>query len=321
MWLCANAFFPFYGFHNSAYGYLLQHGDNDTYFIQHDQHKYILRVWSKDKRLHKEIEAEMELLDFLVQHHVPVVQPLLLTQGGYLTVVQAPEGERMVGLFHYAPGTAPGKHITSEHSYPYGRAVAEMHQAWDSLKRTYPRAEKNRQVLLEEPVEKLLPAMAHRPADCAYLIELALQLRAEVSALETGSPVYGLCHCDLHKNNLLWFPESHLTLMDFDTCGYSWRAYDLAVLFWSTRYLPQAREVRHAYLQGYNSVRPLKEIEMQMLPYFVAIRDIYIAATECEQALRGTAGSSRIDDDFFDEHLAFLHAWMDAIQNDTYQDL
>ena len=75
-----------------------------------------------------------------------------------------------------------------------------------------------------------------------------------------------------------------------DLCGYGWRSYDLAILFWSTRSLPQAQAVREAYIEGYNTLRPLQPIELELLPYFVAVREIYIVKTELTRALRDITG-------------------------------
>jgi Ser/Thr protein kinase RdoA (MazF antagonist) len=312
---------PHYALLGSRHCHLLQHGDNDTYLVHHEQDKYILRVWQKDTRPREEIEAEMGLLSLLAQGQVPVARPLKRGDGIYLTAVNAPEGERLIGLFGYAAGKVPGKQITPEQSYAYGWAVAAMHQRFDSITHSYPRPPLNLQTLLETPVAALMPWLGHRPADEAYLMTLAETLTAQVSAVPLIPPLYGLCHGDLHKTNLLWTPEGQLTLLDFDLCGYGWRAYDLAVLFWSTRYLPQAEAVRAAYLEGYTTLRPLHPLEFQALPYFVAIRDIYITATELDHARRGVMGSDAINEAFFDEHFQFIRRWMAAIEAGSYQAL
>lgn len=312
---------PEYGLRGSRNCHLLQHGDNDTYLVHHEQQQYVLRVWSKDPRPHTEIEAELELLSLLAQQHIPVVQPLKRDDGRYLSAVTAPEGERFIGFFRYAPGTPPDTDITAEQSHAYGRAVAAMHHVFDTLTQPYPRPHWNLDRLLDAPIAAILPSLTHLPARAHYLSELAETLRARLSTLPTTSPLYGLCHSDLHKNNLLWTSDQQLTILDFDLCGYGWRAYDLAILFWSTRYLPQAKTVRDAYLDGYSTLRTLQPIELQVLPYFVAIRDIYVTATKIRHARQGVAGSDMITDEFFDGHFIFLQRWMEAITNNTYQAL
>lgn len=98
---------PHYSLTGSHTCQLLQHGDNDTYLAYQAQNKYILRVWSKDDRPWTEIEAEVELLDFLVQHGVPATQPLKRLDGRFLSEIYAPEGRRFVRVFHHADGRIP----------------------------------------------------------------------------------------------------------------------------------------------------------------------------------------------------------------------
>ena len=138
----------------------------------------------------------------------------------------------------------------------------------------------------------------------------------QVATVPQTVPFFGLCHGDLHKTNLLC-ADDQLTILDFDLCGVGWRSYDLAVLWWSTRFLPQAQAIREAYLAGYGTIRPLDALEMRVLPYWVAIRDIFIIATELKHAQRGVAGVV-IDAGFFAQHLQFLRVWMQAIKDETF---
>ncbi|MEM7129441.1 MAG: phosphotransferase [Chloroflexota bacterium] len=301
--------------------FLLQHGDNDTYIVYQGATKYILRVWSKDERTHAEIEAEVELLDYLAQNDVPVAKPLKRVDGRYLTEVNAPEGMRFVGIFHYAEGVIPGWQITPEQSFCYGQGVAKMHCTFDELTSPYLRPQWNLAKLLVGPLDTIHPMLIHRPSDQRYLVDLVEILSEKLADMPQTQPVFGLCHGDLHKANLLWTDDQQLTLLDFDLCGYGWRAYDLAILFWSTCHLKQAKAVREAYISGYGEVRPLESIELQTLPYFVAVRDIYIMQTRVGHMRRGVVDSQRVDQKFFDERFDFLRRWMKAVQDDSYYGL
>lgn len=300
---------------------LLQHGDNDTYLVRSAAERYVLRVWHHDDRLVAEAEAEMLLLAALAAHHAPVAKPIQRRDGGYVQAVHAPEGMRFVGLFAYAEGSPPGKQITPDQAYAYGKAVAHLHTAADKLRTTYSRPQIDLARLLDTPVQVITPLLAHRPHDVVYLHELALHLRDELEQLPQTPPLYGLCHGDLHKTNVLCDREGQLTIIDFDCCGYGWRAYDLAVLFWSTRHLPQAAAVRAAFLGGYMEHRSLSAQEIASIPHFVAAQHICITAVEIEQAARGVWGSEPITDAYFDERLRFLRTWMQATHDGIYMDL
>jgi Ser/Thr protein kinase RdoA (MazF antagonist) len=283
--------------------------------------RYVLRVWHHDDRPLAEAEAEMLLLAALAAHDAPVVQPIQRRDGAYVQAVGAPEGTRFVGLFAYAEGSPPGKQINPDQAYGYGKAVAHLHTAADKLPTTYARPQLDLARLLDAPVGMITPLLAHRPHDAAYLHELAQHLQDELNQLPQTPPVYGLCHGDLHKTNVLCDRDGQLTIIDFDCCGYGWRAYDLAVLFWSTRHLPHAAPVRAAFLRGYMEQRWVSAQEVASIPYFVAAQHICITGVEIEQATRGVWGSEPITDAYVDERLRFLRMWMQATKDGTYIDL
>jgi len=288
---------------------LVNRGDNDTYVVTAAGQRFALRVYNHERADRAEVEAELELLEALACRDVPVARPIRRRDGGLLEPVDAPEGTRYVALFAFAEGRPPGRDITAEQGHAYGRAVARMHAAMDALPHRLARPRNDLARLLDEPVAALLPELAHRPADQAFLTDLRERLAAGARGLPETAPWYGLCHCDLHKENVLLAPGGGLTILDFDCCGYGWRAYELAVLFWSTRWLPQAETVRGAYLGGYGEIRRLEPAELAALPFFAAIQDICIAAVQLGHARRGIDGARAVDDAFFDVHLRFLRAW------------
>lgn len=160
---------PLYGLDPLSQCYLLNHGDNDTYLIQQNQTKFILRAWSKDDRPRAEIEAEMALLDFLFQQNVPIARPLTRLDGAFLSEVQAPEGRRFVGLLTFASGSKPGRDMTPVQSRQYGQAIASMHLAFDQITTPYPRPQWNLTKLLTTPLATILPWLEGEPAMHQYL--------------------------------------------------------------------------------------------------------------------------------------------------------
>ncbi len=297
---------------------LLQHGDNDTYLVrtQHDQ--YMLRVWRFDQRPITEVEAEMHFLAALSNKHIPVAAPIQCRDGAYLQAVRAPEGTRYVGLFAFVAGEPPGQHISAEQGYAAGKTIAHVHTIADGFTTIFHRPHLDLTRLLDLPLQVIVSLLAHRQPDASYLRDLVEQLKQQLAHLPTNPPFYGLCHGDLHKTNMLFDQHQKVTLIDFDCCGYGWRAYELAVLFWSTRHLHQAASVRTAYLNGYQTVRTLDEKEVASIPYFVAAQHLCITAVEIEQALRGVADSQAITDTYIDQRIHFLKTWMAAIQSGTY---
>ncbi len=129
---------------------------------------------------------------------------------------------------------------------------------------------------------------------------------------------YGLCHGDLHKMNLLIDDQQRVTVIDWDCVGYGWRAYDVAVLRWSIGPAvgpagigkTKTEQVYAAYLDGYQSVRLLSPTEVAAIPYFVAVRIIWVAGQEIGQALERGWGTRWINDAYFDDWIDVLKRWI-----------
>ena len=99
------------------------------------------------------------------------------------------------------------------------------------------------------------------------------------------------------------------THYDFDLCGYGWRAYDLAEF-------RLAREVRlghdaekleqlwSAFIDGYHTVRKLKEKDWKSVPLFVGVRQLWLMGL----CLRDPSivGSIDFGDDFITDKLSYF---------------
>ena len=82
---------------------------------------------------------------------------------------------------------------------------------------------------------------------------------------------YGLIHSDLNINNIL-VDGDQVKILDFDDCGYGWFLFDLstAVLEYDTN----LSEMTRAWLDGYQTVRPLSAEDLQEVDTFIVLRKI-----------------------------------------------
>ena len=106
---------------------LCKRGLNDTYLVETDTDKYILRVYRRNWRSQEEINFELEILAFLHEKNQPVAYPIARKDGIYTTEVIAPEGRRYIAIFSYAPGTT-NKNLNTAQSYNLG--VAKRKYSW-----------------------------------------------------------------------------------------------------------------------------------------------------------------------------------------------
>ena len=69
---------------------LLKRGLNDTYLVETEQKRYILRVYRRGWRTKQEIDFELELLAFLHNKNQPVAYPIEQENSSFTTEVTAP---------------------------------------------------------------------------------------------------------------------------------------------------------------------------------------------------------------------------------------
>ncbi len=291
---------------------------NSIYRVQAGDERFWLRIYNYGEFSYQEIEAEVAVLNQLAAYDIPATRVVQSRTGQFIYTLQAPEGERYCVLTTHAPGRAPRREITSDQAAAYGSAVGRLHQSLDQLPQRYERPQLDLNNLLDEPLAYLQPVLAHRPEDWRFLTQAASWLRIHLSNLPTANPIYGLCHGDLHKANVLFELTGGLTLIDWDCLGYGWRAYDLAVLRWSIGPAvgaegigePRLSQVWESYRCGYQDHRPLTTAETAALPLFVAVRQIRVLGWDVQRALDGRLGVWLLNDEHFDHHLGLLRQWL-----------
>jgi Ser/Thr protein kinase RdoA (MazF antagonist) len=294
---------------------LLAHKHDDLYRIESGPDKFVLRVYAKDSR-REDLEAQAHVLEKMLHAKVPVPQVIRGDCGHVL----APEGARYAMLYTHVPGAPAGRGIQPDQASAYGQLVAQLHDVADAQNLCVP-LRLDLSYLVDAPVRSIISVLAHRPDDRRWLEARAERLKQAVSNLHPTKPVFGLCHGDLHKSNLLCDVREHMTLIDWDCIGMGWRAYDLAILRWSIGPAiglygigePRLSEVWRAYLDSYQRVRPLSTDELSALPLFVAIRHLRVMGWEVDRAINGIEGVGVLTEDFFDWWFGGLDAWMKAM--------
>ncbi len=274
---------------------VLSRGLNDTYIVATEHRQYILRVYRTPWRSLQDARYEADALNFLVQHGVPVSQPIKNRQGEWATEVYAPEGARAVTLFTYAEGTKARLDPTI--SYEYGRIIARIHQVTDGFVPEYGRPHRSLDLkhLIDEPLRILTPAMTACGGDAEYLESWVRTMHERLPVAEME---FGFCHGDVHDWNAHWNGD-RLTMFDFDCCGPGYRIYDLAVFLWNlkTNYPGRMTENWGPFVDGYRAARPVTDEQLQWIPWFVAVRRIWLASVYvCNEDVWG---ADLVNRDFF----------------------
>jgi homoserine kinase type II len=233
--------------------------ENTNYFVDTDQGEYVLTLF--ERLSWEQLPFYLHLMEHLAHRGVPVPGPAADAAGRILHRLKG-KPAAVVGRLHGKSELAP----EARHCRAVGEMLARMHLAG----RDYARHQPNLRGLpwWNETVPVLLP---HVDEDQRALLldELAFQARIaelpDYAALPRG-PV----HADLFRDNVLFEDGCLSGFLDFYFAGCDTFLFDIGVCFndWCVELdSGGAHAVRRAaFLEAYESVRPLGPAERRLLP-------------------------------------------------------
>lgn len=291
---------------------LYKRGLNDTYLVETEQERYILRVYRKGWRSKEEIDFELELLTFLHEQNQPVAYPIK-RQDGITTEIPAPEGKRYAALFSYAPGKAVNEKLDSIQSQRLGEVLAIIHQTLDNFNSSFSRPHFNNEYLLDRSMQAIAPLYKHRSIDIDYLQAQIEQIKRQLENLKlpNSAPAYGICVGDVHSGNAHFTRQNQPTLFDFDQCGYGWRTFDIAKFMHIALTWKIDITVRNSFLEGYQTVRQLDPTELASIPIFIKAAHIWVMGISTG-AVGDVLPYGWFTDDWLDQRLATLKSLDDG---------
>lgn len=265
---------------SGAAGRLINYSENHTFLFD----GYTLRVHRPDYQSPETIESELAWLAALRRDtDLPVAEPVPGSDGKLLQHFAMPDGQRRYAvLFRYLPGSEPTMESDLTGLFAkLGRYAATLHQhaiAWTQPPGFRRQAWNAASILDADGLWgdwRVAPGVddTNRP-----LIEAASDLlRADLAAYGTGPDRYGLIHADMRLGNLL-VDGDKVSLIDFDDSGFCWFTYDFAasISFYETH--PSVPELRAAWLQAYQQVRPLSPADIASLDSMILLRRLALLA-------------------------------------------
>ncbi|GAB4524429.1 MAG: hypothetical protein Tsb0014_02900 [Pleurocapsa sp.] len=279
-------------------------GLSDIYLIETVKYSYILKVSHHHWRSRSEIQFELELLDFLHQHNIPVAYPLKTKDGELSVTIHALEGDRYAALFPYAAGTVPLGDLSLTQSEILGKTLGKLHQIATKFNNPTPRHPLNFKYLLDDSLKVITPYLQQRNEDLDYLKAEITTIKKQLYKLPQKAPFWSVCWGDPHSGNVHFTPDNQITLFDFDQCGYGWRAFDLAKFLQVSLYAGMSRKIRDAFFSGYQTVEKLSQIELDSLQSLTKMAHIWAWAISINAA--AIHNWSRLDNLYCTQHLQQL---------------
>jgi Ser/Thr protein kinase RdoA (MazF antagonist) len=266
---------------------LLNVSENATFALSDpaSSRELVLRVHRLGYCTADEIRSELAWISALRDEAIiETAAPIAASDGELVQTFASPSGRpsRFAVAFERLPGREPDAGVgTVQWFARLGELSARMHahaRSW----RLPPGFRRKRWDLdaMVGPQGFWGPWRAAIGLDAAGVatLERALGFIADrVGRFGTAPERFGLIHADLRLANLL-VSESHLRIIDFDDCGFSWFLYDFASAVSFIEHEPIVPELLRAWLDGYRRVASLSSEEVAQIPTFVVLRRILLMA-------------------------------------------
>jgi Ser/Thr protein kinase RdoA (MazF antagonist) len=257
----------------------LTRGDADIYRVKAASRNFYLKVYRPPQSLER-TEAEASLVWPLSVSGISVVKPARRTDGSFAFRASAPEGIRPMLLFEEAPPPLQSR-LDKELLSQIGEKVASVHDAADDFDTDFGIPEIDVKSFLQEMVFQSGQFLSGREG--AYLQDVSAHLEGFLQRQSRKSPEFGLCHADLVISNVRLTTEGTITLFDFGNAMKTWRALELATVYWSLRNRNQDSQegLWEAFLRGYESIRPLPRTLSESLAGMLVFRQVAFLGGNC----------------------------------------
>lgn len=259
--------------------------ENFVYAFAPGGREWILRLTHDSHRGEDEVAAELEFVDYLARHDVPVAHPVASRGGRLIEPIEAGGTVFFAAVFEKAPG-AP-----IDFSLPPAE-LARVYQRWGALLGAMHRVvpgyrgdgrDPRRHFGLDDDITR--HAARYLPESAQHLTGIFREVVAEVSALPRTRDTFGLLHTDCHHGNF-FVDGDRLTLFDFDDCCHHWFLYDVMVPAWHfpipNRGVQPERDRAaltgffREFIRGYRTERSFPRAWIDQLPLFFRLRDLQL---------------------------------------------
>ena len=174
----------------------------------------------------------------------------------------------------WVDGRHLGAGLKPHHAGVWGALVAQLHSfsaTWtppaDFERPTWDWDGQLGNAVLRTPVSELVGTMPTKFQEPFKIV--SAQTREVMDSFGKGPDAYGLIHCDMYLENLL-FKRGQPRLIDFEDSGFSYWMWDLGVIFSQWPWTDEFPRLRDAFFEGYLKNRTLPDRQLKHLDLFMA---------------------------------------------------
>jgi len=250
---------------------LLRAYTNEAYLVRTATRRYVLKVYAPNWRTDEAIRWELDLIAHLGDAGVRTPQPVRGVDGHVLQRAPFGRSGRQAVLFPFAPGVKPAPPFSPSMYRREGTSVARLHTALDTYETSHHRPHLDLDHLVWKPVAGIRALFPGHPV-LDVLSSAAAGIVAQIEALQQAELDWGPCHGDVTFDNVHLTSRGEFIWYDFDSGGPGWRAIDLQG--WAARH-PEHDVRFRAFIEGYQSVRPLAPQDIEAAPYVHLAQEIW----------------------------------------------
>lgn len=265
---------------------LLNVSENVTYLIEAPgNHKTVLRVHRPGYHSINAIACELAWMSAL-QKSSPVTPPRAIPgrNGALIQQAEVPDTgtRRHMVLFDYIDGTTPDESSDLIAGFgELGTLAAQCHSHVLTWQRP---ASFERMTWDLDAVFGPAPTWGHwrdapgvTPAIETVLARVETRIRHRLSAYGSAPTRFNLIHADMRLANLI-IGHGGTRLIDFDDCGFGWFMYDFAAAVSFIEDDPRLPDLKAAWLEGYQRIRPLDPADLAEIDTLVMLRRLALLA-------------------------------------------
>ena len=263
---------------------LINLSENATFLITApDGDKKVLRVHRPDYHRRETIESELAWMNALRADAV-ITTPSIIAgvNGDFIQSARLKETPHFMVLFDFVAGNEPDASQVLGGLFGHlGRLAARLHiqaEAW-VLPPHFMRPHWDIDGIYG--AQKYWGNWRDAPnltgAMCAVLEDAEAEVCRRLNFYGKAPARYGLIHADMRLANLL-VDGARICVIDFDDCGFGWFMYDFAA---SISFIEDSRQIpqlKMAWLQAYQQIRPLDDADIAMLDTLVMLRRMLLLA-------------------------------------------
>lgn len=290
---------------------------HDTYKITTANNTYYFKVYRQGIRSMEEIQAEIDILNYLKSTGFEVAYPVAKRDGTYIGQFQTINGIRY-GVLYTSVGIREFNELeeTVELNEKLGYYIASLHNAFDKCDFNINRRDLDSNLFIDDSMNAIRQFSTIHDFDIDFLEEVAKKVKEKVDNLSNEKPQYGICHGDLYGGNLRVDSDNNPILFDFDFCGNGWRAYDISMYAFpfsmgsDLAKLEKREQRKNQFLNGYNKVRTMSENEINSISIFIPFRRIFNIGTIYMTFMQNTWGDAAVTRNV-DDDITMLKKWLD----------